>query len=272
MPNLIVNLTRGTVVCENAIVADGPLQRMLGLMGRRDLAPTVGMLLRPAPAIHSAFMRFALDAVFLDADVRVLRVVAGLRPWRAAVQRGAHAVLELAAGECARRGIEVGDRLALLDGPMEAVAWDLDATPERVSVSRADAHPLALRLDDEAMHVLVVTRDRRFRDTAALLLSRRGCSVSVADSFEHVVERAAGQDGLVIVIDAGRSLTSAAHTVATLEALTPPVGVVVVADEAEQALRHLPFLDRWGSFDALYAAVEDSHRNRSHRKSLVERD
>jgi len=118
----IVNLTRGGVVCEHAIVADGPLLRLRGLMGRRELPQGVGMLLRPAPAIHSAFMRFAIDALFLDADLLVLRAVDELRPWRVAAQRGAHAVLELTAGERSRRGVEVGDRLAALAAPAASTA------------------------------------------------------------------------------------------------------------------------------------------------------
>jgi uncharacterized protein len=65
------------------------------------------------------FMRFAIDAVFLDADDRVLRVAADLRPWRVAGCRGARAVVELAAGECARVGLREGDMLVLTREPAE---------------------------------------------------------------------------------------------------------------------------------------------------------
>jgi uncharacterized membrane protein (UPF0127 family) len=65
------------------------------------------------------FMRFAIDAVFLDADDRVLRVAADLRPWRVAGCRGARAVVELAAGECARVGLREGDTLVLTREPAE---------------------------------------------------------------------------------------------------------------------------------------------------------
>ena len=58
-------------------------------------------------------MRFAIDVVFLDRNGIVLRTVHRLPPWRAAGQRRARAVLELAAGECARRGVRVGERLEL---------------------------------------------------------------------------------------------------------------------------------------------------------------
>jgi hypothetical protein len=104
---------RGEVVCERCEVADRPLSRLRGLLGRRELAPGDGMLLRPSGSIHTCFMRFTIDAVFLDAELRVLRVRSDLRPWRAAGACGAHAVLELAAGEAERRGVSPGERLRL---------------------------------------------------------------------------------------------------------------------------------------------------------------
>ena len=113
MREVVVERSDGTVVCECCAVADGPFTRMKGLLGRKSLPPGEGILLRPASSIHMWFMRFAIDAVFLDDDLRVLRVVAGLRPWRIAAQRGAKAVLELSAGEAQRRRIERGDTLRL---------------------------------------------------------------------------------------------------------------------------------------------------------------
>lgn len=111
----ILNTTRSSTVCERAVLADGPLSRMRGLLGRRELGAGEGLLLTPAPAIHTAFMRFGIDAVFLDADLRVLRVAERLAPWRAAATRHARSVLELGAGEAARIGIQTGDQLALAD-------------------------------------------------------------------------------------------------------------------------------------------------------------
>jgi uncharacterized protein len=101
----------GSVVCDACVVADTVLTRMRGLLGRRALDPGAGLLLRPAPSIQTLFMGFPIDVVFLDRDGRVLKVVPELRPWRAAACRGARQVLELAAGEAARRGVRTGDRL-----------------------------------------------------------------------------------------------------------------------------------------------------------------
>ena len=99
------------MVCERCVLADTALARMRGLLGRRELPNGEGILLKPASSIHMAFMRFPIDAVFLDGDFRVVKVAADLRPWRAAASRRAKAVLEIAAGEAARRGLMTGDRL-----------------------------------------------------------------------------------------------------------------------------------------------------------------
>jgi uncharacterized protein len=106
-----LRLEDGRIVCERCVLADTALVRMRGLLGRRSLPSGDGILLRPASSVHTAFMRFAIDAVFLDRDLRVLKVASNLRPWRTAARRKAHAVLELAAGETERRGVVTGDRL-----------------------------------------------------------------------------------------------------------------------------------------------------------------
>jgi len=104
---------RGTAVCERCVVADRPLARMRGLLGRGDLPAGDGLLLAPAGSIHTHFMRFAIDAVFLDRDSRVVGVRSAIGPWRMARRPGAKSVLELRAGEAERRGVQVGDVLRI---------------------------------------------------------------------------------------------------------------------------------------------------------------
>jgi uncharacterized protein len=103
----------GSLVCERCLLAETPLTRLRGLLGRAGLERGEGLLLRPASSIHMWFMRFPIDAVFLDPEERVLRVVEHLAPWRMAGCRGAKAVVELPAGEAGRVGLAVGDRLSL---------------------------------------------------------------------------------------------------------------------------------------------------------------
>ena len=79
-----------------AEVAETAFERMRGLMGRRPPAPGRGMLIPRCNCIHTFFMRFAIDAAFLDGDGRVVKVVRGVRPWRPWVWGGwrARSVLE----------------------------------------------------------------------------------------------------------------------------------------------------------------------------------
>lgn len=105
----------GGVACERCRVADRALPRMRGLLGRRGLDSGEGLLLKPSPSIMTFFMRFPIDAVFLDEEGTVLKVRAHLRPWRLAGCRGAHSTLELPAGEASRRAVRVGDRLEAVE-------------------------------------------------------------------------------------------------------------------------------------------------------------
>ncbi len=108
-----VELTRaedGRVVCR-ARVATSFGTRFRGLMGRSSLPRGSGLLFPGSRSVHTHFMRFAIDVVFLDADRRIVSVRPALRPWRFAAARSADAVLELAAGESERLGLAEGDVL-----------------------------------------------------------------------------------------------------------------------------------------------------------------
>jgi uncharacterized membrane protein (UPF0127 family) len=102
----------GRVACERCSVANHPWTRLRGLLGRSGLEVGEGMLFPRTGSIHTMFMRFPIDVVFLDAELRVLSVRKGVPAWRAVKERGAKATLELAAGEAARAGIVAGDSLA----------------------------------------------------------------------------------------------------------------------------------------------------------------
>ena len=80
-------------------------------MGKKELPAGEGILLRPCASVHTMFMRFPIDVVFCDRDLRVLVVAAHVPKWRMRSQRGAKVTIELAAGEAGRRGIAVGAQL-----------------------------------------------------------------------------------------------------------------------------------------------------------------
>jgi uncharacterized membrane protein (UPF0127 family) len=96
------------------VVARGFWQRLVGLLGRRGLAADSGLLLTRCNNIHTAFMRFPIDAVFVDEHAEVLAIRAKMGPFRVAVSRRAVACLELRSGRAEALRIEVGDCLAPL--------------------------------------------------------------------------------------------------------------------------------------------------------------
>ena len=89
------------------------LARLRGLMLRPPLPPAHGLLLAPCASIHMCFMRFAIDAVYLDDARRILKIAPHLLPWLGlSCCRGAWGCLELPAGAAARLGLTVGERLS----------------------------------------------------------------------------------------------------------------------------------------------------------------
>ena len=112
MTTVAVRREGGGEVCERCVVADRPLSRARGLLGRSDLPAGEGILLVPGGSIHTLFMRFPIDVVFLDRENRVVGTRSSLRPWRMAFAR-ARKTLELAAGEVQRLGLEPGEQLVL---------------------------------------------------------------------------------------------------------------------------------------------------------------
>jgi hypothetical protein len=98
-----------------ARVATSMWSRFWGLLGRRSLPSHEGLLIDPCNSVHTFFMRFPIDVLFLDGDDRVLKIASDLKPFRMAVGRGARRVLETTAGRAASAGVRVGDRLTFRD-------------------------------------------------------------------------------------------------------------------------------------------------------------
>ena len=87
--------------------------RLRGLLGRESLAEGAALVIEPCTSIHTFFMRFPIDAAFVDRAGRVVRAISDLRPWRATrLYPSAALVVELPAGTLARTGTVEGDELA----------------------------------------------------------------------------------------------------------------------------------------------------------------
>ena len=107
------NTDRGTVLVRRGRLADGLASRFFGLMGRKGVEDGGGLLITKSSSIHSFFMRFRFDAIFIDRENRVVKIIPAMRPWWVAFGgKGAKDVLELPAGVAASTNTQAGDTLA----------------------------------------------------------------------------------------------------------------------------------------------------------------
>jgi uncharacterized protein len=109
-----MDVEKGRPIATRVVRADTFWSRLVGLLGRRDLASDEGLWIEPCDSVHTFFMRFPIDVAFVDGRGVVIRCVEQLRPWRATrLYAGARACVELAAGTLAAFGLHEGSRLAL---------------------------------------------------------------------------------------------------------------------------------------------------------------
>jgi uncharacterized membrane protein (UPF0127 family) len=106
----VVNARNGRIVLSRVRPAQGPWQRLAGLMFAPSLPHGEGLIFRPARGVHTHFMRFAIDLVYLDQANRVCAIRAAMPPWRVDL-RTAAAVIEANAGTASAADLRVGDLL-----------------------------------------------------------------------------------------------------------------------------------------------------------------
>jgi len=126
MTLVLVNQRTDEALADRVEVAVTRRDRRKGLLGRSGLEPASALIIAPCFSIHTMFMRFDIDAVFVDEDGRVVKVVRDMTPWRIAVDPTAHAVVELPAGSLRDRQVNVGDRLYLLEAGGRRVGLSVD--------------------------------------------------------------------------------------------------------------------------------------------------
>lgn len=102
----------GALLVSQGRVANNPWSRLVGLMGRSGLPKGGGLLIERSRSIHTHFMRFPIDVLFMGTDDRVVDLEPEMRPWKIRMAgRGARYVVELPAGTLRRTGTEIGDQL-----------------------------------------------------------------------------------------------------------------------------------------------------------------
>ena len=109
----VVNVTRGTVLATDLETADTGAKRNKGLLGRKSLNAGEGLWIVPCESVHSFFMKFTIDVLYLDRTKKVRGMRQKMKPWRVSACLPAHSVLELPAGMIEQTGTQKGDQLAL---------------------------------------------------------------------------------------------------------------------------------------------------------------
>ncbi|CAA9537340.1 MAG: hypothetical protein AVDCRST_MAG73-1544 [uncultured Thermomicrobiales bacterium] len=114
----VTNQRTGRIVLTGVRTAEGAWGSFKGLMLKKHLPDGEGLLFRPARGIHTQFMRFPIDLVFLDEAHRVTKVREAMRPWRFDFTSAA-AVIEINPGAARAADIRPGDLLVFeaVDGP-----------------------------------------------------------------------------------------------------------------------------------------------------------
>jgi uncharacterized protein len=110
---IVRNQTRGTVVAQAADMADTSEKRRTGLLKHSGLEPGEGLWIVPCESVHTFFMKFPIDLVYLDKALKVKKVRSAVPAWRLSACLSAHSILELPAGTIEQTKTAVGDTLAV---------------------------------------------------------------------------------------------------------------------------------------------------------------
>lgn len=112
----IINKNKGIILAEEAILADSPGKRIRGLLGKNEAHFSKGqaLILKPCNSIHTFFMSFPIDALFVDQQSRVIKALSHLKPFRLSpLILNSFFVIELPAGMIQATQTQEGDYLTL---------------------------------------------------------------------------------------------------------------------------------------------------------------
>jgi uncharacterized protein len=110
---MVRNHTRDTVLGDAVEIADTSEKRRVGLLKHERLEPGSGLWIVPCESVHTFFMKFPIDLVYLDKQRKVRKVRHAVPAWRLSACLTAHSILELPAGTVEKSGTVPGDELSL---------------------------------------------------------------------------------------------------------------------------------------------------------------
>jgi len=106
----VLNVSKGTVIAQQARLACSLGQRMKGLLGQDSLSANEALILKPCSSIHTFFMRFSIDVLFLDKNMQIVKLFRNMPPNRLSpVVWGSRIAIELPAGKTSQTNTQIGD-------------------------------------------------------------------------------------------------------------------------------------------------------------------
>ena len=109
-----INAKTGAIIADNLEMKDSYLGRLIGLLGKKELKKGQGIILKPCAQIHTCFMRFGIDVVFISEDLKVLKIIKNMGSWHfSPIVLKSLYTLEVAAGEI--KDLCEGDFIKFID-------------------------------------------------------------------------------------------------------------------------------------------------------------
>lgn len=106
------NVTRDLAIAQSTFLAESLLYRTKGLLGESSLPAHSALWIQNCPSIHTFFMRFDIDVVFVDKNLKIQKIYTGMGPWRMTFPNYSFdSVFEFQAGSISSANAQQGDQL-----------------------------------------------------------------------------------------------------------------------------------------------------------------
>src|SRR3989338_255611 len=109
----LINKTKNTRLAKDIVIANTPVKRMKGLLGKKEFREGQALILKPCNSIHTFFLRFAIDVLFVDKENKIIEAISCLKPFRLTRIYWVSALaIELPSGIILSRQTQAGDTLS----------------------------------------------------------------------------------------------------------------------------------------------------------------
>lgn len=110
----IINVKNNAILADKAEIANNPLKRMKGLLGKSEFSQGSALILDPCDSVHTFFMRFAIDIIFIDKNNSVVKIISSMKPYRlSGIYFKSRLAIELPSGKTLATNTQLGDKILI---------------------------------------------------------------------------------------------------------------------------------------------------------------